>query len=74
MATGPKPGRNTSGPGPIDAGIFAHQVLLTPDDRLAIIVTRGHDADKGKPEEPGALKIYRFRKGVLSDGATSPCS
>ena len=57
-------------PGPLDAGIFAHQVLLTPDDRLAIIVTRGHDADQGKPEEPGALKIYRFRNGVLSDGVT----
>src|SRR5438105_13769905 len=57
-------------PRPLDAGIFAHQVRLTPDDRLAIIVTRGHDADQGKPEEPGALKMYRFRNGLLSDGAT----
>ena len=57
-------------PGSIDAGIFAHQVLVTPDNRMAIIVTRGHNADKGKPEEPGALKLYRFSEGVLTDGAT----
>lgn len=57
-------------PGPVDAGIFAHQVLVTPDNRLAIIVTRGNDAAKGKPEDPGALKVYRFKEGLLMDGAS----
>lgn len=55
---------------PVDAGIFAHQVLLAPDNRLAIIVTRGNDADKGKPEDPGALKLYLFKDGVLTNGVT----
>ena len=57
-------------PAPIDAGIFAHQVLVTPDNRLAIVVTRGNQPDKGKPEDPGALKVYRFKDGVLADGVT----
>jgi len=54
-------------PGPIDAGIFAHQVRATPDNRQAILVTRGHDAADGKLEEPGALKVFDFRDGVLSN-------
>jgi len=56
--------------GPIDAGIFAHQVLVSPWNRLAIIVARGNDAAQGRPEDPGALKIYNFRDGLLTNGVT----
>ena len=59
------PGDEVVQPGPIDAGIFAHQVRATPDNRLVILVTRGHDAAAGKPEEPGALKVFDFRDGML---------
>jgi len=52
---------------PIDPGIYGHQVRVTLDDRLAILVTRGHDAAGGKPEEPGALKVFRYRDGLLSE-------
>ena len=31
------------------------------------LVTRGHDAAGGKPEEPGALKVFDFRDGMLSN-------
>jgi 6-phosphogluconolactonase len=55
-------------PQPLDAGIFAHQVLATPNDRLVIVVARGNDATKDKPEDPGALKVFRFNNGVLSNG------
>ena len=51
---------------PIDPGIYGHQVRVTLDNRLAILVTRGHDAAGGKPEEPGALKVFRYRDGLLS--------
>jgi len=61
------PGEEVTQPGPIDAGIFAHQVRATPDHRQVILVTRGHDAADGKPEEPGALKMFDFRDGVLSN-------
>ena len=61
------PGEEVAQPGPIDAGIFAHQVRATPDNRQVILVTRGHDAADGKPEEPGALKVFDFKDGVLSN-------
>ena len=51
----------------IDAGIYGHQVRVSPDNRLAILVTRGHDAAAGKPEEPGALKIFQYKAGLLTD-------
>ena len=51
----------------IDAGIYGHQVRVSPDNRLAILVTRGHDAAAGKPEEPGALKIFQYKEGLLTD-------
>ena len=61
------PGDEVRQPGPIDAGIYGHQVRVSPDNRLAILVTRGHDAAAGKPEEPGALKVFQYRDGLLSD-------
>ncbi len=50
----------------IDAGIFAHQIRLTPDDRLAILVTRGNDAKKDKPEDPGSLRVFHYDDGQLT--------
>ncbi|HEY4253713.1 MAG TPA: beta-propeller fold lactonase family protein [Roseomonas sp.] len=49
-----------------DGGIYGHQVLAAPDDATVILVTRGHDAADGKPEEPGALKVFAFRDGQLT--------
>ncbi len=51
----------------IDPGIYGHQVRVSPDNRMAILVTRGHDAAAGKPEEPGALKVFRYQDGQLTD-------
>lgn len=53
-----------------DAGIFAHQVLTTPGNKTAILVTRGNNPEANRPEDPGALKIYGFRDGVLSNLAS----
>jgi 6-phosphogluconolactonase len=52
---------------PIDAGVYGHQVRVSPDNRLAILVTRGHNAAGGKPEEPGALKVFDYQDGLLSN-------
>ena len=54
----------------LDAGIFAHQVLTTPGNRTAIMVTRGNNPESNKPEDPGALKVYGFEDGVLSNLAS----
>jgi len=61
------PGDEVQQPGSIDAGIFAHQVRVTPDNRLAILVTRGNEATPTKPEDPGALKVFDYKNGVLTN-------
>src|SRR5437764_2117300 len=62
------PGEEVIQPGPIDAGIFAHQVLTTPDNRLAVLVTRGNEGTPAKAEDPGALKVFDYKNGVLTNG------
>jgi 6-phosphogluconolactonase (cycloisomerase 2 family) len=57
-------------PAPLDTGIYAHQILATPDNRAVILVTRGNDPAGSKPEDPGALKVFRFEDGVLSNLAS----
>jgi 6-phosphogluconolactonase (cycloisomerase 2 family) len=51
---------------PLDCGIYAHQVRVMPSNRSVILVARGNRAANGKPEEPGALKVFDFRDGKLS--------
>ena len=54
----------------LDGGIFAHQIRTTPANDAAILVTRGNDAAAGKPEDPGALKVFSFRDGQLANRAS----
>jgi 6-phosphogluconolactonase len=61
------PGGEVAQPRAVDPGIYAHQVRVAPDNRLVILVARGHDAAPGKPEEPGALKVFGYRDGRLTD-------
>ena len=61
------PGEEVKQPGPIDAGIFAHQVRVTPDNRLAVLVTRGNEGTPTKAEDPGALKVFEYKNGVLTN-------
>lgn len=51
----------------IDPGIFAHQVRVTPDNRHVILVTRGNEGTPTKPEDPGALKLFNYKDGLLTD-------
>jgi len=56
-----------------DGGIFAHQVRTTPANDAAILVTRGNDAAGSKPEDPGALKMFGFKNGQLTNhGSVAP--
>src|SRR5712672_3547009 len=64
------PGDEVTEPGPIDAGIFAHQVRTTPDNRLAILVTRGNEGTPTKAEDPGALKVFDYKNGVLTNAVS----
>ncbi len=53
-------------PASLDAGIYAHQIRVASSNAVAILVTRGNDAKAGKPEDPGALKVFKYRDGLLS--------
>ena len=64
------PGAQVTQPEPIDPGIYGHQVRVSLDNRKVILVTRGHDAAAGKPEEPGALKVFDYRAGLLTNEAS----
>ena len=54
----------------IDAGIYAHQVRVTPNNGQVVLVTRGNEGTASKPEDPGALKVFDYRDGVLSNEAS----
>jgi 6-phosphogluconolactonase (cycloisomerase 2 family) len=57
-------------PNKLDTGIYAHQVLTTPSNRIVLLVTRGNDARPGAPEDPGAIKTFAFDSGVLTNLAS----
>ena len=63
-------GDAVSQPGKPDAGIYGHQVRTTPGNQTAILVSRGNNAAGGKAEDPGALKLYAFKDGALTNLAS----
>ena len=52
---------------PPDFGIYAHQVRVAPSGRLVVLQTRGNDPTPTTKEDPGAIKVFRFHDGQLSD-------
>jgi 6-phosphogluconolactonase (cycloisomerase 2 family) len=52
---------------PLDFGIYGHQVRVDPSNRTVILVSRGNAPTSTKPEDPGALKIFGYKNGVLSN-------
>ncbi len=52
---------------PLDAGIYAHQVRVDPANKMAILVTRGNGPAQGRAEDPGAVKVFAYDKGVLTN-------
>jgi len=57
-------------PAPLDFGIYGHQVRVDPSDRMVILVTRGNGPAHGKPEDPGALKVFSYKNGLLTNRAS----
>jgi 6-phosphogluconolactonase len=54
----------------LDFGIYGHQVRADPSNQTVILVTRGNGPTAAKPEDPGALKIFSYHDGVLSNRQT----
>jgi 6-phosphogluconolactonase len=52
---------------PLDVGIYGHQVRVDPSDEMVILVTRGNGPTPRKPEDPGALKLFSYKDGLLTN-------
>jgi 6-phosphogluconolactonase len=63
-------GERVNQPGKLDTGIYAHQIRATSSNQIVTLVTRGNNAEPGKPEDPGAIKIFSFKNGVLTNLAS----
>ena len=50
----------------VDVGVYAHQVVTAPSNRMVIFPARGNDGRPGKPEDPGAIKVFGFKDGQLT--------
>ncbi len=57
-------------PSGLDVGIYGHQVRVDPSNRMVILVTRGNGPAGARPEDPGALKIFRYQDGALANRAS----
>lgn len=54
-------------PNKLDTGIYAHQIRVTPDNKHVILITRGNNAPSDSHVDPGSIKVYTFKDGVLTD-------
>jgi 6-phosphogluconolactonase (cycloisomerase 2 family) len=54
----------------LDFGVYAHQVRVDPSNRMVIVVARGNGPTATKAEDPGALKVFGYKDGVLSNRAS----
>jgi 6-phosphogluconolactonase (cycloisomerase 2 family) len=61
------PGDEVAQPGVTDVGIFAHQVRVTPNNTQVVLVTRGNEGTPTKTEDPGALKVFDYKNGLLTN-------
>jgi 6-phosphogluconolactonase len=54
-------------PNALDTGKYAHQIRATPDNQNVILVTRGNNAPEDHTVNPGSLKVYGFKAGILTN-------
>jgi 6-phosphogluconolactonase len=62
-------GEQVKQPEGLDTGKYAHQIRATPDNKFVILNTRGNNAPTDKTINPGSLKVFGFKDGVLSNVA-----
>lgn len=54
----------------LDGGVYAHHVRVLPSNRAVVLVTRGNAPTATTPEDPGALKVFAYADGVLTNRAS----
>jgi 6-phosphogluconolactonase (cycloisomerase 2 family) len=60
-------GSEVKQPAPLDGGIYAHQIRVHPSNKMVVMVTRGNGPAPNRPEDPGALKIFRYKDGIVTN-------
>jgi 6-phosphogluconolactonase (cycloisomerase 2 family) len=60
-------GAEVKQPAPLDGGIYAHQIRVHPSNKMVVMVTRGNGPASNRPEDPGALKIYSYKDGIVTN-------
>jgi 6-phosphogluconolactonase (cycloisomerase 2 family) len=60
-------GSEVKQPAPLDGGIYAHQIRVHPSNKMAVMVTRGNGPAANRPEDPGALKIFSYKDGIVAN-------
>ncbi|HXP81843.1 MAG TPA: beta-propeller fold lactonase family protein [Verrucomicrobiae bacterium] len=60
-------GSQVKQPQPLDVGIYGHQVRVEPSNDMVILMTRGNGPTPTKPEDPGALKLFSYKDGLLAN-------
>ena len=60
-------GAEVTQPAGLAFGIYPHQVMAAPSTGTVMLIDRGNDAEKDRPEDPGALRLFRINGGVLSN-------
>jgi 6-phosphogluconolactonase len=60
-------GSQVKQPAALDVGIYGHQVRVDPSNELVILATRGNGPTPNKPEDPGALKLFSYKDGLLAN-------
>jgi 6-phosphogluconolactonase len=56
--------------GSLDVGVYAHNVRVLPSNDAVVLVTRGNEPTSSTREDPGALKVFRFDDGKLTNAAS----
>ncbi len=59
-------GEQVAQPNRLDTGKYAHQIRATPDNQQVILITRGNNAPGDNPVNPGSIKTFAFKDGVLT--------
>jgi len=63
-------GSQVKEPSGLDVGIYGHQVRVDPSNHMVILMTRGNGPTPTKPEDPGALKVFSYKDGLLANRAS----
>jgi 6-phosphogluconolactonase (cycloisomerase 2 family) len=56
--------------GKLEFGIYGHQVRMDPSNETVILVTRGNAPTATTAEDPGAIKLFSYKNGLLANRQT----